>query len=115
MSKRKYKIMIEVTLLFLCLFPLILVLVNSITSNALLTSTQINTIIDGVTISNGLTDNFRNSLSQYFEFDGAIGNACYAIMSNAVMVHIIYLFIEVACFIPKFAIKAMNTFSGGKD
>ena len=116
MSKRKYKILIDIVLVLLCLVPVLLVIINTATSHTLLTSDQISTIINGVSISDTMSATISNALeASEIALDGSFGGCISVIISNALMVHIVYLFIEVIVFVPKFAIKALNMFTGGKD
>lgn len=116
MSKRKFKILIDITLLFLCLLPIIALLCVVATSSTILTAEQIEAQIMNFCISNDLAEKIGESINTFgIQFDGAFYSATCALIANAVLVHVFYVFIATLVFVPKMAIKFLNFTVGGKN
>lgn len=115
MTKRKYRVFIDITLIMLCLFPLISLLFVLGTSSTILTAEQIANHIEGYAISNNMVTQVQTVLNNVgFNADGVFFAPCCTIITNAVFIYIFYVFVSVLVFVPKMAIKLLNIFSGGK-
>ena len=115
MSKRKYKVIIDLVLIFLCLFPLIATLIVMGTSSTILTGEQICETVTNFTISAELRDKVAICCNSFgIAFNGAFYNATMTIVSNSLLVYVLYVFVSVLVFIPKFAVKLLNFDIGGK-
>lgn len=116
MTKRKYKVFIDIVLIFLCLFPLFATLIVMGTSSTILSAEQINNTITSFTISNGLRDVVSDACNSFgVALDGNFYQATMTIVSNAILIYILYVFVSVLVFMPKFAIKLINLDFGGKN
>ena len=116
MTKRKYKIFIRYTLLILSLFPLVLIMLNSIAEGANLNTIELNAIIDKFVISESFTAEIKTIIPSFgFELDGAFGDIVPITIANTMIIYIMYIALEVLLFIPKMAVEFLNWFNvGGK-
>ena len=116
MSKRKYKVFIDLVLIFLCLFPLIATLVVMGTSETIMTGEQICETVTNFTISADLQNKIADCCNSFgVAFNGAFYGATMTIVSNAVLIYVLYVFVSVLVYIPKFAIKMLNLTIGDKS
>ena len=117
MTKRKYKVFIRYTLLVLCLFPLVLMLLNSVAEGTNIALTDYNAILDKFVISESFTAKLKGVLPSFgFAFDGAFADVLPVIMSNTIIIYIMYLALEVLLIIPKLSIDLIHMVNvGGKN
>ena len=114
MTKRKYKIFVRYTLLFLCLFPLILITINCIADGFNINEVDVNEVCEKFIISTEMTNRIANILPSFgITFDGNFGNIVPIIMSNSIIIFIMYVALEVALFMPKIAMYFFDMFTGG--
>lgn len=116
MTKRKYKVFVRYTLLMLCLFPLVIILLNSITDGVNIENYDYGAVIDKFVISESFTAELKNVLPSFgFALDGAFADVVPIIMANSIIIYIMYIAIEVLLFIPKFAVELLSMCTlGGK-
>ena len=109
MTKKKYKSLISVVLLLLCIAPLIfsaLAMFNDSTDCSAVNFTE---YIKRFEISAALSDKIGESIETFgIAFDGAFFPAVCVIMSNAILIYVFYVFVAVLVWLPKFAIKLME-------
>ena len=106
MSKRKYKYFIDITIILLCLLPLVSLLFATARNEFAMTSEEMISHVNTYTISDDFTNTVRNALNTCrINCNGTFGNIAYMIMANSMLIHIFYVFVSVLCYIPKLSIK----------
>lgn len=116
MTKRKYKIFVRYTLLFLCLFPLVLIMLNCLADGFNISDIDVNVVCNKFVLSNNMKNRIAEVLPTFgITFDGTFGNIVPIIMSNSIIIFIMYVALEVALFLPKMAMYFFDLFGrGGK-
>lgn len=113
MTKRKYKLFLDVLTILLIIAPLI-VLLLAVHSGAVLDKTP-SDIVMSFSISNSLADRIGQCINTFgIELDGDFYNATCVIMSNALLIYLFRVFVSVLVFLPKLALKFINLDFGGK-
>lgn len=109
MTKKKYKSLISVVLLLLCVAPLLfcaLALFNDSTDFNVINYTE---YVKRFEISEELSNKIADGVQSFgISFDGAFFPAVCVIMSNALLIYVFYVFTAVLLFIPKYSIKLME-------
>lgn len=115
MTKRKYKIFIDIVLILLCLFPLISLLFVVGTSSTILTGEQLKAHVLNYCISGDLADKIGNAINTFgIAFDGNFFPAVSVIMANSLLIYLFYVFVACLTWLPKFAINILERASGQK-
>ncbi len=113
MTKKKYNKFLDVVTVLVILFPLLMSLITARSSGSFDTVTLAN-YIEQFAISNSLSSRIGECINTFgIAFDGDMFHSACVIMGNALLIWLFRLFIAVMCFIPKFALKMINGFSGG--
>lgn len=109
MTKRKYKALIDVVLLLLCIAPLIFCIFATLNEANALTTLDYADIIQKFCISDDLANKIGESIQTFgIAFDGEFFAPTCVIMSNALLIYAFYVFVAVLTFIPKMAKKFLN-------
>jgi hypothetical protein len=114
MTKRKYKNLVDVVLLFLCIAPLIFCLFATINEANSINSLEYASIIQKFCISDELSDIIGDCIQTFgIAFNGDFYASACVIISNSLLIYIFYVFVAVLTFIPKMA-KRLLDFSIGE-
>lgn len=115
MSRKKLNTFIDVITILLVLFPLVMSVATAI-FNGSYDVESIGAYCEQFSISNALVGKISAVVNTFgIAFDGAFANACFVIMSNALLIYCFRVFIAVMVFIPKMALKFINFDFGGKS
>ena len=115
MTKKKYNRFLDVVTVLLILFPLIMCLFTA-RSSGTFDIINVSDYVSQFAISPDLADLIASSVNTFgFSFSGVFANSAFVIMSNALLIWIFRLFVEVMTFLPKFAIKLLNITIGDRD
>lgn len=108
MTKRKYKVFIDIVTVLLVLFPLVMSLVTA-RANGTFDGADIGAYVENFAISRDLANTVGESINNFgIAFDGEFYAPALVIFSNAIIIYLFRLFLEVALFIPKLALKFIN-------
>ena len=108
MSKRKYKSIIDLVLVLLCVFPLLVTLVMAWNDNSAMEIDFCN-LVQKFAISEDLAQIIGEQINTFgIAFDGAYYTATCVLMANAILVYIFYVFVECLVWLPKFAIRLIE-------
>lgn len=109
MTQRKYKVFIDITLVLLCLFPLICLAFAMLTSTSFILNGDYADFIQRFTISTNLANRVGQAINTFgLDFSGSFYQATCTIMSNAILIYIFYTFVACLTWLPKMAISLLN-------
>ena len=111
MTKRKYKVFIDIVTVLLVLFPLIMSIVTARANGTF----EVAAYIDDFAISNDLTGRVSSALQSFgVALDGAYSTAALVLFSNAILIYLFRVLLAVALFLPKIAYNFINLDLGGE-
>ncbi len=110
MTKRKFKVFIDIVLILLCLFPLIITTAICLRNGTFYSSGDFTELVQRFAISTELSEKIGECINTFgIAFDGAYFPAVCVIMANSLIIYLCYLFVSVLVFLPKLAIKWLNS------
>lgn len=108
---KKYNLFLHITLVLLCLFPLIfscLVYFSNVEGNF----DNMYQIVQSCEIAPGFTQSFKEVFADAFDITVSPGFDIFCVIcSNTIFIYIGFVFVEVLVFVPKLAIKLLRIFS----
>lgn len=108
MSKRKYKVFLDVITVLLILFPLIMAVITSRAAGSF-EIFNVAAYVEQFVISSDLAGRVGEAMNVFgIAFDGGFYNAALVIFSNAILIYIFRVLLAVVVFIPKLALKFIN-------
>ena len=108
MTKRKYKSIIDLVLILLCLFPLLVTVVLACNDNFNYQLEFVD-VVQKFAISNDLAQRIGEQINTFgIAFDGAYFSAVCVLMANAMLIYIFYIFVECLVWLPKFASRLIE-------
>lgn len=105
MTKRKYKLFIDVVTVLLVFFPLIMSIVTARANG----NFDVAAYVNDFAISQDLTARVSAAVSSFgIAFDGAYAVAALVLFSNAILIYLFRVMLAVALWLPKLAYNLIN-------
>lgn len=111
MESKKIKKIIDIVVIFACVFPLIFVLCaclgNHVTN---VNDITVYTMLEQFSLSDYWSGIIKDIFVEYFKIDSFMGAICAILCSNTICIYLSYLVLEILLFLPKMFISWVRRF-----